>query len=68
MKNIEDLFKRCGSAAHLAVAVERHQFTVERWGLTGVPEKHWKAITEKFPVNVAELSKLNEVIRAANVA
>ncbi len=68
MKTIEDLFRRVGGSVQIAAELNLNQYSVDRWEKTGVPEKHWKMLTEFAQIPITYLHEINEGIRAKRAA
>jgi hypothetical protein len=60
LEKVEDLFALAGGPGRLAVAVDRHQWTVERWRKSGVPYECWVDIIRTYDVTPDELFVITE--------
>jgi len=60
---MQDLYELAGSAVQIAADLKIHQYTVERWKLTGVPVKYWQALIDKYGATPIELFNLSQKIR-----
>ena len=64
INNIQDLFDLAGSSMRIAADLNIHQYTVERWGLAGIPNKYHETLAELYGATPIELYKLSQKIRA----
>lgn len=62
-KNIEDIFTKFNGPIYLAAALNLHQWTVERWRKTGIPQKYWNFLIKKVDITPGELLSINNRIK-----
>lgn len=65
LKDVSDLFSRAGGSVQVAAAIDRNQYTVERWKKFGIPRKHWKILIDTYKVSAEELHAVSEKARRA---
>ena len=65
MTDLETIYKRLGGPIQVAVELKLHQWTVERWRVQGIPQKHWDYITKKLKdVTVSDIYAINKKIKS----
>jgi len=60
MKTVQDLIDKVGGAKQLAILLDLHQFTVQRWLKSGVPQYHWSRLIKLLGVSANELFEMTE--------
>lgn len=63
ISNIQDLFDMAGGAVKIAAYLKLHQYTVERWRLSGIPDKYHDSLCKKYGATPYELYSLSQKIR-----
>ena len=62
MKNINELFIRAGGDIKVAVALDLHHLTVQRWRKHGIPLKYWEKLSKLYEITPAEIYAVNHKI------
>lgn len=64
IRNIQDIYTRAGSAAHLAIALGyKTSNAVELWSIRGIPQRHWESLENLYGVLPAECYSINLALR-----
>ena len=59
IKTVEDLIERAGGSPYIGILLNLHQYTVERWQISGhIPQKYWKQLMAAYKVSKEELENL----------
>lgn len=64
INNMQDLYDLAGSATQIAADLKIHQYTVERWKISGIPLKYWDSLADHYGATPVELYKLSQKIRS----
>ena len=51
---IQDVFSKVGGAVKLAARYNVHQYTVERWEKTGIPQKYLEDLGKLCGITISE--------------
>lgn len=63
--DLETIYKRLGGVLVIMKDLNLHQFTVERWRVQGIPQKHWDYVTRKLKdVTVSDIYAINKKIKS----
>jgi hypothetical protein len=63
--DLETIYKRLGGVITIMKDLNLHQFTVERWRVQGIPQKHWDYVTRKLKdVTVSDIYNINKKIKS----
>lgn len=60
IKNIQDFFNLAKGSVHVAAYLNLNQYTVDRWHRTGIPEKHYVLLSDKYNISIAELKHISD--------
>lgn len=55
MKTVGEFIEHIGGSLKLAAKFNIHQYTVDRWRKTGIPQKYWEALGKSYKVTPGEL-------------
>lgn len=63
LQTVDDLFKTAGGSVRIAAALNRNQYTVDRWARTGIPVEHWEKLKEKYNLTIETIHRISERAR-----
>jgi hypothetical protein len=64
LKSMQDLYDLAGSSTRIAADLGLHQYTVDRWRISGVPNKYHEPLAKLYGATPYELYKLSQKIRS----
>ena len=67
IRYFEDLVEHCEGVPNMAVKLNLHPRTIERWRKIGIPDDYWPELHEHFGVLPIECFKVNGKILGYSV-
>lgn len=66
LRYLQDLFDVAGGSAQIAADIKLSQYSVQRWRINGVPQKHWSTLCDLYEIAPIQLYNISEHCRSIN--